>query len=204
MHKIQAIVEGLSDTGIALTLLRHCGFHLDINDIRIANGCAKLDTLIPKYRHAASKRFPWVVFRDADGKCPLDLRTQLEQTSSFVQYFQLRIVVNEIESWIMGDRDAFAKYFRVNKAKVPQNPDSLPNPKLTLLQLCSRSAKRSVSEKMTAISAGQFAKGPEYVAELNNFALAAWNPEQAAMNCPSLQRAISSLTSLQLSLSSPS
>lgn len=110
---------------------------------------------------------------------------------------QLRVVVNEIESWLMGDTESFARFFHVSKDLLPNSPETLENPKAELLNICSKSKKVEIRRGVTAVFRdSNLRSGPEYVRYLNDFAINEWKPEAAALQCPSLQRALRALKSL--------
>lgn len=198
MKQVRVVVEGLSDLGAAKAILRVCDLDAT-GSIHVTNGCRNLDSRIANYRRAKIG-MPWVVFRDADGKCPVELRRRLEDNQPFEMTFQLRVVVNEIESWLMGDMESFSCYFDVPIQLLSHQPESLEDPKAELLKICKKSRKSEVRQGVTAsFRDSNLRAGPEYVRYLNDFAASKWRPEIAALQCPSLERAIRALKQLSMS-----
>lgn len=182
---INVAVEGASDEGAARAIVHAAGHEVGV--LRVARGKNRLDPLIPKYNQAAAWT-PWIVFRDSDGLCPVDLRTTL--TAGMPEWnpgFLLRIAHTMTEAWLMADADSFAEYFSVSRARVPREPEEAPNGKRALLGLCAKSRSSRIRKDMLRED-GQ--SGSLYVPHLNTFASGAWRPEVAAERSPSLARAL--------------
>jgi hypothetical protein len=182
---INIAVEGASDLEVARAVVSHAGHEVRL--VRVAGGKTKLDPLIPKYNDA-SAQFPWIVFRDSDGQCPVALRDKLTKSIATLHpQFCLRTAHSMSEAWLLADRDGFAEFFKVSRNRVPPDPEALPHAKHVLLGLCGQSRSRAIKHDVTA-TAGQ--TGPLYVARLNEFASTTWNVADAASVSSSLRRAV--------------
>lgn len=199
--QLRVVVEGDSDKSIVTRLIKEATDHT-IVDIRATNGVKKLDANIPKYVSAAANdpdpENGWVIFRDADYFCPVELVQSLLPKSANPRllkdsHFCLRIVKPSIESWYLADRENFASFFGVSPSIVPRNPDDLTNAKTELLKLCSRSHKRDIRSHMVR-SNGK--PGDLYVNILQKYADSAWSFSSAAENSGSLHRAVLRLREL--------
>ncbi len=115
---INIAIEGESDREAAKAVVIAAG--RTIGRVAAAGGKTRLDPKIPKYNDAA-KRANWVVFRDSDGECPVQLRTQLLSTLTSAQSsrFSLRIAHSMTEAWLMADPARFAEFFHVRVGKIP-------------------------------------------------------------------------------------
>lgn len=188
---INAAVEGLSDEGVARAVIRAAGH--EVGKVFAKGGKTRLDPLIPNYNRAALHE-PWVVFRDSDTKCPVELRAQLLQGIDVVSpSFALRIVHPMTEAWLLADRERFAEFFGVRTALVPSGVDSLQNAKATVLHLCSRSRSKVLRADMVT-EGGK--TGPLYVSRVNEFAEQVWRVGVAAVESESLDRALVALRAL--------
>lgn len=188
---IHVALEGQSDEGAVEKLLKEFGYRMHPPSIK--RGTGSLDALIPAYNRAAV-RSPWLVVRDADRDCPVALRQSLigsEQSPAF----SLRIACSMIEAWLMADREKFAEYFSVSRARVPDAPEELEHAKRTMLSLCSRSRSREIREGVVDRSGNR--PGPRYVAVLNDYARRSWRPRVASERAPSLERAMFEIVRLQ-------
>lgn len=189
---INIAVEGESDRETVEAIVRAAG--RTVGKVFVAHGKTRLDPKIANYCRAA-RHASWVVFRDSDGKCPVDLRARLmagipEENPRFA----LRIAHSMAEAWLMADRDGFSRYFHVSAERVPPNPEQLEHAKTTLLALCTRSSSREIRRDMLTDD-GQV--GPLYVHRINEFAASRWDVESAALNSPSLRRAVQAIRDLE-------
>lgn len=185
---INIAVEGESDQEVARSVAAHAG--QEVNQVRVAGGKTKLDPLIRKY-NSASTQMSWVVFRDSDGVCPVELRNRLLTGISHTSPdFRLRIAHSMSEAWLLAHPEGFADYFRVPANRIPSDPESLRNAKQTVLSLCGRSRSKVIREEMT-VSGSQV--GPLYVTRINEFAATTWDARIAELNSQSLRRAIAAI-----------
>lgn len=188
---INVAVEGESDRGAAEAVVAASGG--TVARVVVAGGKTKLDPKIAKYC-AAARQVPWVVFRDSDGQCPVELRSQLaSRITTPNSKFALRIAHSMTEAWLMADTAAFARFFRISAARVPSDPEALAHAKHSLLRLCEASSSRVIRRDVVSPD-GQ--TGPLYVSRLNEFALGHWNVGTAAENSPSLARAVAAIRTL--------
>ena len=160
-------------------------------EVFVAGGSIK--GRIPGLNHRARFNGPVLALADLDRPqgCPADLVRELAGGVMTEPNFLIRIAVLEIESWILADRLAIARWMGVSANIVPRNPESLDDPKRTLVQLASRSRNRRLREGIGPVRVlGTHRTGPNYNAILGEFLAHHWNPETARHSAPSLDRAI--------------
>ena len=189
---VAVAVEGESDTGMAQTLLRHVRLTLS-RPCLVKRGVANLDKTI----HGLSRTKidnPWIVFRDSDGRCPVELRTALIGHQLHEGGFELRLACSMTEAWLLADSEGFADHFKIFVKKVPASPDELPHAKRELLRLCGSSRSHHVRDGMVRIDG---TPGPLYVSCLNEFARERWNVGRAQEHSPSLRRTVARLESMR-------
>ncbi|SHJ43030.1 hypothetical protein SAMN02745244_02486 [Tessaracoccus bendigoensis DSM 12906] len=185
---IYVAVEGESDRGAATAVVAAAG-HV-VARVYVSGGKSKLDPSVAKYLRAA-QRSSWVVFRDSDGQCPVELKQKLLPAArGSSPRFTLRIAHTMTEAWLLADRRGFASYFGVREEKVPIDPEALNHAKRALLLLCAQSAPRAVRRDVVTADG---LTGPLYVSRLNDFATNHWDVARAAENSPSLARAIAAI-----------
>lgn len=159
-------------------------------------GKAHIDRYIRGYNSAA--RFtPWIVLRDldSDAQCAPDLVGRLLPAPS--QWMTLRIAVRAIESWLLADPEALSDYLRVRRALVPQDPESLPDPKGALVALAAKSRLAAIRADMVPAAGMTSRVGPAYSSRISEFALTRWRPGIARQRSDSLRRCIESVRSLK-------
>lgn len=189
---VSVAVEGRSDTGMAQAVISHTGFTL-ARPIIVRDGVANLDHLIPDLARTGPHA-PWVVFRDADRACPVDLRRRLIGERQHGDGFELRIACSMTEAWLLADGDGLAQFFRVKRSRIPSEPDQLSHAKRELLHLCQSSRARSIKEAMVR---NDGTPGPLYVTTVNEFATHSWSIDAAQKRSPSLGRTIKRLGELR-------
>jgi hypothetical protein len=132
-------------------------------------------------------------------ECPLSLLsdwfgaprgTVVSETKDLV----FRVAVREIEAWIMADRFEWASYLGISPQNFPEHPDSIPDPKQTLLNVLRAKGKKKLHANM--LSRGSAQIGPLYNDVLCEFVREKWSPERASRISPSLKRAIGALQRL--------
>lgn len=188
---INIAVEGESDREAAKAVVHSAG--RSVAKVVVAGGKSKLDPKIAKY-NVASAQATWVVFRDSDGTCPVELRRALtSKIADWSPRFMLRIAHTMTEAWLLADRKGFSEYFHVRIGSLPTDPESLNHAKQSLLQLCSKSRSRVIRNEIVTADGHT---GPLYVARINSFAAERWDVREAAKLSPTLDRAIRSIVSL--------
>ena len=105
-----------------------------------------------------------------------------------------RLVVPEIESWIMADRAGLSTFLAVSKNKVPDNPEQVANPKRMLVGLARKSRIERIRRLLVPARGSTATEGPAYTSELQRFVRDQWNIEEAIDRAPSLKRCVKAVT----------
>ena len=158
-----------------------------------------IESRIPGLNQRAIYIGPVLAIADLDRprSCPADLVDQFRKGLALAPAMLIRVAVLEIESWILADRSAIARWLGVAANIVSRDPELLGDPKRSLVQLASRSSKRYLREAIAPPTVlGTSRTGPGYNDALEEFVTQRWNPEAARRNSPSLDRAITRITEL--------
>lgn len=186
--------EDILHLAVAEKIVEHFGCEVGASHNR--NGCGRLDSGLRGFA-AASAYSPWLVFRDLDSAvCPTALLDRIFPQRAEHPNMLLRILVREVESWIMADRASLAQFLGLGIARVPQNPEALPNPKEALIRLASETRHRNLRDGLTPRPGSGAAVGPEYNSILERYVWEQWEIEEAAENAPSLARLLQRLQEL--------
>lgn len=191
---ITAVVEGFPDEAVVFALCNKVG--LEMGPVYGKKGKAELDERLKGYNNAA--RFShWLVLRDLnhDASCAPELSKRLLPNPA--HYMNFRVVVREIEAWLLADIDNCSNYFSIPKSRIPAQPESLSDPKAEFITLLGMSRKRIIREEMLPRPGGYAKEGPAYASYLAEFALYHWSPEVAAQRCDSLSRCLTRLQILK-------
>lgn len=99
-----------------------------------------------------------------------------------------RVVVREIESWLIADREGLASFLGVSCAKIDRNPDAIPDPKRHLLKIAGF-AKGAVRRDILPGKGVRASQGFGYNARLCEFVEKHWSSNNAAQASASLAKA---------------
>lgn len=183
-------VEGFADELAATRLCQHLSIGISV--IHNCKGKPALDRRLAGF-NAAARFSDWLVLRDMDNDagCPPSLKNGLLPRQASRMTF--RLVVREIEAWLLGDQEQFASYFRIRRNLVPSAPENLRNPKREVLSIVSKSHSKDIRLDMLPRPGSGAREGPLYATRLAEFASQHWRPDVAAASCDSLARAIAEL-----------
>ena len=190
MHITLVVEDDLSEV-VAKRLIGEYLSMAEIYEVFVAGGSIK--KYIPGLNQRARFLGPVLALADLDRplSCPAVLVQELTSELLKDPNLLIRIAVLEIESWILADREAIAGWLGVATNVVSRNPESLDDPKRTLVQIAGRSRNRRLREAIAPIRVlGTNRTGPNYNETLARFVTQNWKPEAARRNAPSLDRAI--------------
>ena len=137
-----------------------------------------------------SRMHPVILLTDLDFcNCPVKLIKEWTKGEEVGKNLIFRVAVREVEAWLLGDREGMAQLLGISPAKLPRNPENLPDPKRRLLEAAA-SARRKIRSEICAEPGAASAQGIGYNQILSEFALLKWSPSIASENCESLRRAI--------------
>lgn len=184
LESIPAAVEGTLDEAVLVRILADYGLRPD--PVYGKRGCGELDRRLAGY-NAAAARARWIVLRDLDdgGRCAVTFARQLLPSPSRNMLF--RIVVNEIEAWLLADRDSISEFLGVSAELIPAQPETLDDPKLALTGLAARSRSRIIREDIAPRAGSGRSQGPAYAARLAKYVEDSWDPARAEVRAPSLR-----------------
>jgi len=154
---------------------------------------------LPSYANIA-RTIPLLMLTDLDrGKCPTDLIDEWQGKRKLPQKMLFRVVVREIEAWLLSDRVGFADFSGIPLYRIPKHPEFLNDPKETLINLVRRYGKRSVKEDILPGRNSTARIGLAYNQSLCGFVQQLWSPAKAAQTADSLRRTIQRIHELRLS-----
>lgn len=193
---ISGAVEGPSDERAFRRLVQLRGGQ--VHRVQVANGKPGLRRALPGYNQAA-KRSAWLVLVDLDQDFPCAGSLVAEWLPTPSAGMRFRVVVRQLESWLLADAERFARWFGVRKTAIPPSPDLLPDAKDALLAVVARSRRAAVREDMIPRPGSRRRVGPAYASRLMEFigdSQEGWRPEVAARRSPSLSTCMARLDEL--------
>src|ERR1700690_163162 len=193
---LTAAVEGLVDE---VLVRRVCSFlGAKISQVYGRQGKQHVLVRLAGYNHSARFRH-WLILLDLDNDAECAPEAIAHWLPAPSPLMCLRVAVREVESWLLADSERIARFLSISPAIVPADPDSLPDPKRTLVGLAARSRRRAIREDMVPVAGSGQAVGPAYTARLIEFiqnGSSGWRPEVTAKNSQSLTRCVSSISAL--------
>lgn len=167
------------------------------NTFRVFNarGNGNLKKGMTKFREA-SRFFPHIVLTDLDRfSCPLTLLADWGATQLPVNLL-IRIAVREVEAWLLADRAGISNFLNIDISKVPNNPETVEDPKRALLNLAKKSRNRRLSKEIVPSPNSSASIGPLYNYHFINFVRTHWDIIKACQNSRSLDRSFLRISSL--------
>lgn len=200
---IQGAVEGPVDRAVLTRLLNLAGGTPDT--IHVTEGKSRLLANLRSYNYAGAHA-PWVVLVDLDGDfdcAPAALAAWLPAPAPLMR---LRVAVRSVEAWLLADVDRIASFLSVARTRVPPNPDTLDHPKRALVDLARRSRRAAIKADLVPTVRGGRQVGPGYTGRVLEFVGSndgGWDPSAAALNSPSLARALAAVQALVAGIADP-
>jgi hypothetical protein len=193
---ISGAVEGPSDEVVLRRIVAHCHGH--VHRVQVQGGKDHLRRAVSGY-NAAAVRDPWLVLVDLDRdySCAAALVESWLPVAS--PYMRFRVVVRQIEAWLLADSERFAKFFGVKRSAVPGAPDDLEDARAGVLRVVGRSHRSAIRQDMLPRPRSGRRVGAAYTSRLIEFASDAhqgWRPDVAAKRSPSLARCLARLREL--------
>ncbi|MFA5863647.1 MAG: hypothetical protein WC975_03075 [Phycisphaerae bacterium] len=142
----------------------------------------------------AAKGTPFLVLTDLDkSDCPPVL---INEWFSGQKNHNLifRIAVREVESWLLADRNGFAKFIRIRETLIPADVENIGDPKQFLIDLVRKSPKTTLKNDIIPRERSTAKTGPNYNGRLVDFVYHGWNIRTAQRNSHSLDKTVAALS----------
>lgn len=199
---VDVLVEGPTDLFVARRLLHACG--LEVGTVYPQRGCGYVCTMAPKLA-PATVHAPLLVLLDymdveEPGDCPPRVVRRHRPALIRPEHYLLRLVVRELESWLLADREAIAGWLGIGLARIPEDPQAEPDPKRTLVNLARLSRRRALREALVPRPGHAAVVGPDYVGQTGRFIQEIWRPDRARQRAGSLDRCLLRLDNLRVRL----
>jgi hypothetical protein len=196
---INLLLEGWLEEPVADKLLAFCGHSK--GTVYGKRGCHYIRDKAAGFYFTAARDSPILVltdFMDTRAACPPEaLQSYLPHACSPpAPYFLCRFAVNELESWLLADRQSVSDFLRVPLTNIPVSPDDEPDPKNTLINLARRSSKTSIRDGIAPPAGHQGPTSPEYLNTMTRFVISHWDVASAMRCSPSLRRCVERLQQL--------
>jgi len=195
MKNIHILVEGPTDAALAIRIITAAGH--SSGTVYGKKGCGFIKMKIDGFNRAASGAIylALIDFMDTGSDCPPQVVSAWLPHRNPNMLF--RVVVRELESWLLADRQGISGFLNVSLDKVPIEPEKIDNPKRTLVDLARGSRSRKIKEALVPETGSTAQVGKLYVSEMVRFINTEWDKDKARLNAPSLDRCLTVLESLK-------
>lgn len=189
---VVAVEDDLSGA-VVERLLSYSGSNF-VTRVHNVHGYGNLKKGMTKFREA-SRFIPHIVLTDLDrSPCPPSLIDDWKATELPTNLL-FRIAVREVEAWLLADRTGISEFLHIDVTKVPYYPEMEDDPKRSLINLARKCRKRRFSEEIVPSPQSSASIGPLYNYHFINFVNTRWDIREACQNAPSLDRALSRISS---------
>lgn len=211
MTSVRIYVEGDTDVPVARKVVEACG--LATASPVVLRGCSRVDAELARLRASASRRTPVFVLRDVDPTPPNLKGRRFRQCGSRVLSalgvsnsgpgFRFRLARHEMESWLLADRKAFAKWLGCSITQLPGVSDDELKPSVTIVKLArDPKVKACLRAALVPADGADTQFGPGFEAAIIGFAAGPWSPVRARKNSRSLDHCFRALEGLRASIRS--
>jgi hypothetical protein len=190
--EVALVVEDALSLVVMAKLLAHTGRGYTVTRQLVERGFGNIRRSVAKYR-TASHVLPHVVLTDLDqAVCPPFLREQWG-VATLPNSMLFRVAIREVEAWLLADRVGFSDFAGIPQNKISQAPESLVDPKQTLLNLVRRSRNRRLAIELIPSQGSRVSIGPLYNERLSTYVRENWDVDAAMALAPSLKRTVDRL-----------
>jgi len=183
-----AVDDDLSELVIRRLLL-DTGRNYSVGNVFGRGGFGYLQSKAKNWNAAAAAGTPILLLTDLDHHpCPSGLIKDWLEVDLHANLV-FRVAVREVESWVLADREGFADFLGISDVVIPVQPDQIPDPKQSLVNLARRSPRRTLRESIVPRQGSTAVQGPDYNTCLGGFVRKQWNRNAAVQRSPSLSRA---------------
>lgn len=194
MTVVNMLVEGLLDEAVALRLIKYTQHEPGVCYGKKGYGYIK-DKISGFNQSAISVScLALVDFMDTKFTCPSEVITQWLPHRHHNMIF--RMVVRELESWLLADHENLAAFLHTNPERFPTDPEKSTDPKRELVNIARHSLSSSVRFAIVPAMKSTAQVGKLYQSEMTKFIQLHWNISQAQKRSPSLERCIMRLSEI--------
>lgn len=191
MATVNLLVEGEIDEVVAHKLIYAVGHQVGVCYGK--KGFGYIKNKIQDFNKSAQNNcyLALVDFMDTDCKCPSEVISTWLPHKKDLMFF--RVVVREIESWIMADQKNISNFLNVNIEKIPLNPEDETDPKQKLVNIARGSRSSKIRSALVPEQNSTAQVGKLYTSEIKRFIFDFWDVNAAREKAPSLDKCLKRL-----------
>jgi hypothetical protein len=192
--QISLLVEGSLDAAVGTKIIASQGG--SVGPVYGMKGVDYVENTIGGFNQKAQGGpiLTLVDLMDTDSDCPVDVVQNWLPHRNRPMLF--RLVVREIESWILADRSGVARFLGLRTSQIPHHPEDLDDPKKSLITLAQSSRYESLRRALVPDDPTQNDQGPGYTSRMRTFVREKWDLGAAMDNADSLRRCVDAVSRL--------
>ena len=161
-------------------------------------GCGYITNNINKFNALAKSHFMLVVLDLDNRHSSIDYRSVIEgNIKNQSEKLKIIILVREIESWLLADREGLSDFLCISKEKIDRDPEMLLDPKEKIINLAKQSRDNEIKRGIPPKAGAAAKMGLSYNTLLCTFIRDKWDINQALEISPSLKSTIDIINTLQ-------
>lgn len=186
MPYIGLLVEGILDEAVGRRIIQEAGGR--VSAVYGKRGAGYIENKIAGFNNMAQGMplLALVDLMDTQIECPVTVVERWIPSRQKQMIF--RVVVREIESWLIADSVNLASFLRVARKRIPNNPEGLDDPKRKLINIARGSRSTEIQRLLVPPQDSTATEGIGYTSKLQQFVYNQWDPEAASQRAPSLHR----------------
>lgn len=191
MATVNLLVEGELDEAVARKLVVGVGHQIGVCYRK--EGASYIKNKIRDFNKSAQNIHYLVLvdFMDTGCKCPSEVISTWLPHKKDLMFF--RVVVREIESWIMADQKNISNFLNVSIEKIPLNPENETDPKQKLVNIARGSRSSKIRSALVPEQNSTAQVGKLYTSEIKRFIFGFWDINAAREHSPSLDKCLKRL-----------
>jgi len=189
---INLAVEDTLSEAVLRRIIGSCQQSFAVGSCYMHSGFGYLRKTIRGFNSAA-RGTPFLVLTDLDAaECAPELMRDWLTVPKHPNLL-FRVAVRQVEAWLLGHRDAFARFAGIRAGLVPRDVDGIEDAKRCLIDLVAKSSRRDLRRDIVPQRGSTARQGPNYNGRLIGFVDRDWDARSAMSNSPSPRRALSTL-----------
>ena len=163
---------------------------ITLSAVDVTGGYGKIKKQIRSYNRAA-RSYPFIILTDLDkAMCPTKLKTDWLYGDQQEESLLFRIVVREIETWLVADTINFASFLNISHNHMKLDVELILDPKLYIFSLVNKPRVPREIKRGILPSDAEARVGPNYNFILGDYIAKKWDIDNARARSNSLERAI--------------
>jgi len=191
---IQPVVEDILHEKVLQKLFQNLRKDIELYPALGKKGNDYIYQKLAQFNGAAIPDCRYFLLLDTDKPiCVVDFLKSII-TFSANPYFYLRLCVVEIETWLLADRENFAKFLGIRESEIPFNLETeISKPKEFVIALARKSKKKGIK---SIVPEGTAKQGKGYNLKMVEFIENDWDFRNASLLSRSLQKTIQKIQNL--------